>query len=454
MSTTRNLPHFGGGRKGLFLLLRYVFIISASYLVIFENPSGRISPAQALMLAMALASNLAVSRISSTKLFSWYVEAPILIADTLWVSWALNTTGTIGQEFFLLYFFVLFLAATGRNLAMVVLGAVMVSVANIYLVSNGAAWNSHYLLRIAFFMTVAMFYSHVLKEIQHERRRADEGFAWARDLEAQVAVRTAELRLLYETASAASTAKSELVANMSHELRTPLNIISGYAEMLSDRHTAEHDEDSAQIARRIRNAADTLRGLVDSVLDLGKLESGEMPVTIQPLSLAGLTADLMRRERMPVASHVTLNWDVPEDLPEIATDREKLTIVLDNLINNAIKFTRQGTITVRIRNRAERNEIELQVADTGDGIDQEHLIAIFHPFHQVDGSSTKRHDGVGLGLAIVASYLGLLGGRVHVESSLGRGSTFTVTIPHVATVRAGARDGTEQRPASALAIAS
>ena len=454
MSDTHQLSHFGGGRKGLFLLLRYVFIIAASYLVVFENPNGRVSPSQAVMIAMALASNLALSRISPTKLFSWYVEAPILIADTFWVSWALNTTGTIGQEFFLLYFFVLFLAATGRNLAMVLLGAVLVSLANIYLISNGAALDTRYLLRVAFFFAVALFYSHVLKEIQQERQRADNGFALARDLEAQVAVRTAELRLLYETARAASTAKSELVANMSHELRTPLNIIMGYAEMLFDRHTADHNADTAQIAQRVRNAAGTLLALVNSVLDLGKLESGAMPVTIQPVSLTRLAADLQRRERVPVAPRVTLHWNVPDDLPEIMTDLEKLTIVVDNLINNAIKFTRQGTITVRMQNLAERNEIELQVADTGVGIGQQDLASIFHPFHQVDGSSTKRQDGVGLGLAIVASYLGLLGGSIRVEATLGHGSTFTVTIPHVAEKRPRDKDSTEQRPATELAIAS
>lgn len=454
MPDAQGIPHFGGGRKGLFLLLRYVFIISASYLVVFENPTGRVSPSQAVMIAMALASNLALSRISVTKLFSWYVEAPILVADTLWVSWALNTTGTIGQEFFLLYFFVLFLAATGRNLAMVLLGAIMVSIANVYLVSNGAAWDSHYLLRIAFFFTVALFYSHVLKEIQHESQRADKGFALARDLEAQVAVRTAELRLLYETASAASTAKSELVANMSHELRTPLNIIMGYAEMLFDRRTVDHNPDPAEIAHRIRDAAGTLLVLVNSVLDLGKLESGAMPVTLRPVSLIRLATDLQRRDRVPVASSVTLHWSVPDDLPEITTDLEKLTIVVDNLINNAIKFTRQGTIAVRIRNLAERNEIELQIADTGVGIGHQHLTSIFHPFHQVDGSSTKRHDGVGLGLAIVASYLGLLGGRIDVESTLGQGSTFTVTIPHVAEKRPRDSDTSDRQPAIELAIAS
>ena len=381
------------------------------------------------MIAMALASNVALAQITPAKLFSWYVEAPILVADTLWVSWALNTTGAIGQEFFLLYFFVLFLAATGRNLAMVLLGAILVSAANVYLMADTNIWTSPHLLRVAFFFAVALFYSHVIKEIRQERERADKGFSLARELEAQVAERTAELQLLYEEAKAASVAKSELVANMSHELRTPLNIIMGYGEMLFDRHTASRDPESAGLAWRVRGAAETLLQLVDSVLDLGKLESGKMPVTLRTFPLARLAAALQKRERMPMASHVTLDWKIPAELPEITTDPEKLTIVLDNLINNAIKFTAEGSIAVSVRSFSEKREVEIEVADTGGGIDAQHLAHIFQPFHQVDGSATKRHGGVGLGLAIVESYVGLLGGRVRVESTLGRGSTFTVTIP-------------------------
>ena len=107
--------HFGGGRKGLFLTLRYLFIIAASYLIIFHAPHENVGPMQALMIALALASNLAISLMRVETLFSWYVEVPIITADTLWVSWALMSTGAIGGDFFLLYVFVLFLAATGGN---------------------------------------------------------------------------------------------------------------------------------------------------------------------------------------------------------------------------------------------------------------------------------------------------------------------------------------------------
>ncbi len=425
------IRHLGGGRKGLFLLLRYIFIISASYLLIFHRPGAVLGPTQAVMIAVALASNVFLSRMSVLTLFSWYVEAPVLIADTLWVSWALHSTGAIGQEFFLLYFLVLFLAATGNNLIMILLGAVLISAANVYFLSPGAFWASpDHLLRIVFFFAVALFYSHVLREIRTERQRADKGFAWARELEAKVAERTAHLQQLYDQSRAASGAKSEFVANMSHELRTPVNIIMGYSEMLLDKHLPLHEPERESLVRSVREAAGTLLQLVNSVLDLGKLESGRMPVDVHPVVLDRFIVELKRRSRVPTRPQVELRWQVAENLPVIESDPDKLMIVFDNLINNASKFTAEGAITVRMRDLPETEQIECRVDDTGPGIDPEQLPLIFQPFHQVDGSSTRRYDGVGLGLAIVDSYMRLLGGDIRVESQRGVGSSFIVRLPH------------------------
>jgi signal transduction histidine kinase len=423
--------HLGGGRKGLFLLLRYLFIISASYLLIFQSPHPGFVAVHAVMIAAALASNVALSLVPQEFVFSWYVEAPVLIADTLWVSWALHSTGMSGQELFLLYFFVLFLAALGESLLMVLLGSTLVSAANIYFASDtGPTWTSPNLLRIAFFYTVALFYGHVISQIKRERQRADKGFAWAKELEATVAKRTAELSRLYNESLAASRLKSEFMANMSHELRTPLTIIMGYAEMLLDKDNAPGPEERQQMLSRICEAARDQAHLVDSLLDLGKVEAGKMPVDNEPVRLERFVAELQSRQRMQLAPGVELQWDVPANLPLIETDQAKLAMVLDNLINNAIKFTSAGSIRVGIRDDQEKNHVEFCVEDTGPGIDQKDLPTIFEAFRQVDGSTTRVQSGVGLGLAIVRSYVGLLGGEITVRSVFGRGSTFTVTLPY------------------------
>lgn len=446
MLESATFQHLGGGRKGLFLLLRYVFIISASYLLIFGS-NADVKGTIGLMIAMSLASNVALSFVPTRLVFSWYVEAPVLVADTLWVSWALHTTGSKGQEFFLLYFFVLSLAVLGENLILVVVGSTLASIANVYWDVGGRFWSEAQLLRIVFFYTVALFYGYVINQIKLERQRADKGFAWARELEVRVAERTAELSRLYAAAQAASRLKSEFMATISHELRTPLHIIMGYAELLLDDSLELPDEERRRMLHRILDAAVTQTHLVESVLDLGRAEAGKMPVDRRPVRLGRFMDDFRSRQRPAPNPGVVLEWEIEGNLPLIETDPDKVLTILDNLLNNAIKFTEQGKVTVRVHDVPTRESVEFRVEDTGPGIAEEFLPAIFEPFHQVDGTPTRRHGGAGLGLAIVHRYVELIGGRVEVHSRVGSGTTFVVSLPY------GPR-GSSAEPAEASADGS
>ena len=845
MSEASEFRHLGGGRKGLFLLLRYVFIAAASYLVILQQQE--LQPSHALMIAVALASNVALSLVSPGLVFSWYVEAPVLIADTLWVSWALHSAGAAGQEFFLLYFFVLSLAALGESLTLVLLGSTTLSLINLYL----EGWHPTNLIHVVFFYTVALFYGYVIKEIKSERLRADRGIIWVRELETKVEERTRELSRLYtalaesesryravsemmsdyayagsvrpdglhfdwvtdsfsrmtgypiehlagdgwrklihpddiarveregvaiinnqplvseyrivtrdgsvrrlrlhtrpagvengvihvygaaqditeraraeeaqhrlrevleatpdlvgisdpqgavlyynaagramlglpqdgelaqahasehqpewanevlrgeaipialregswqgETAifgpgkrevpvsqvvvahrgrdgkvSAFSTVarditeqkqleqvlqqevristamaragrelisvldasvlvdrlcrltpemlqcnasatvmlnpdtaepvpvgwcgaeaealsldalglagstrrkliealakedvievhhsdpndpfaigllheshqirttlymalrrgdkligyhtasytggtgvfsseqkriargiahlaslalensrltasleqanrlKSEFVATMSHELRTPLNVILGFNDLLRDGEYGPMDEQQKMICDRIEHSGWNLLELINSTLDLSRLEQGKLEIEHRDTDIRRLL-DQLRSEVEPLLEHrpeVKIVWDAPVDLPEIRTDPAKLKVVLKNLITNALKFTDEGVVTVTAA--APNGSLDVGVADTGLGIPAGELSTIFEPFRQIDGSATRRHDGVGLGLHIVRRYVELLGGEVQVESTEGHGSTFRVSIP-------------------------
>jgi len=185
-----SLRHLGGGRKGLLLLLRYVFIAAASYLLLFREPGELPSPTLAFVIASALASNVALSFVPVRHLLSWYLAASVLVVDTLWVSWALHATGADGQGFFLLYSFVVFLSMLGGNLPVMLVGSGLVFAANFVSESPATMFTSAHLLHLVFLYTVALFYGHVLGQVRHERARADRGFAWARELEVKVAERT------------------------------------------------------------------------------------------------------------------------------------------------------------------------------------------------------------------------------------------------------------------------
>jgi len=429
MDGTDGFRHAGGGSKGLFVVLRYVFIVSASYLVVYQGTGQTVGAGPALMIAMALASNVILSMLPEQYVFEWYVEAPVMIADTLWVSWALHTTGATGRELFLLYFFVLFLAWVGERQWLALAGSTVVSITNLYFSPHATIWNSRDLLRVVFFYTVALFYGHVLGQVRHERRRADRGFAWAHALEFKVAERTEQLRVLYNASLEASRLKSEFVASISHELRTPLNVILGYTEMLLDREADMNRDEHDRLVTRARQAACSLLQLVDSVLDLGKLDAGKVPVDLAPLALDSWMGEQRDRERMPLQPGVDLDWQVASALPTIRTDAGKLRIVLDNLVNNAIKFTRRGTISVGARHLAERDVVELWVRDTGPGVPKRDLAKIFDPFHQAAEAKDHQQGGVGLGLAIVDRYVRLLGGKIAVESTPASGTCFSLTLP-------------------------
>ena len=421
--------HLGGGPKGLFLLLRYVFIASASYLLLFQPTHAVVAPAQALTIALALASNVALSFLSPRLMFSWWVNAPTLLVDTLWVSWALRTLGGMGGDFFLLYVVVLVLAAVGERPALVAFGAAIASFATVYEYRSTDAWTAAVLLRAVFLFTMGLFYAHVMGRIRGERQRGDASVEWARMLEQKVAERTAELTRLYETTRDASSAKTDFLASMSHEVRTPLHIIIGYADMLAD-GGAPTPVDGARLGTRVRSAATGLLHLVDDILEMGRLEAGRVLVDLRPVSVAAFASELAAREWLAPHAGVTLSWDVRvPDGASMTTDPAKLQIVLSNLVTNALKYTREGRVTVTVEGR--HAVVDFSVTDTGPGIPEAQLAHMREPFHESSGTAGHRIAGVGLGLAIVHRYAALLAVEVDVRSTVGVGTCFVVAVPLV-----------------------
>lgn len=236
------------------------------------------------------------------------------------------------------------------------------------------------------------------------------------------------LRQAKEAAEEASRAKSSFLANMSHELRTPLNAIIGFTRLVMRRAKDVLPVKQFENLEKILASSEHLLSLINSILDLAKVEAGRMEVKPSDFALEPVL-DLCLRTVEPLVKNegVRLVRDVRDPLPMLRTDEEKLRQILINLLSNAIKFTEAGSVTLRVRSVDEG--IEFAVMDTGIGIPAGALSAIFEEFHQVDNSATRSHSGTGLGLAISHRLARLLGGRIDVESREGEGSTFTLTIP-------------------------
>ncbi len=230
----------------------------------------------------------------------------------------------------------------------------------------------------------------------------------------------------------ASKHKSQFLANMSHELRTPLNAILGYTEMMTDGLYGEVPEKAQTVLERVQSNGKHLLGLINDVLDLSKIEAGQLVLTIEDYSVADTVATVMSAtESLARTKGIALNSAVAPGLPMGKGDARRLTQVLLNLVGNAIKFTDQGS--VEIRGAAVGSNFELSVVDTGFGIAPEDQAKIFEEFQQVDNSSTRKKGGTGLGLSISRKIVELHGGAITVTSEIGKGSVFKVTIPVIAT---------------------
>jgi signal transduction histidine kinase/PAS domain-containing protein len=227
----------------------------------------------------------------------------------------------------------------------------------------------------------------------------------------------------------ANKLKSEFVATISHEFRTPINIMLGYNEMLLDEESGRLSRLQSDLLARLGRTTRSLADLVDATLDLSRLDAGRLPIELGAVDLTSLllalhaeTTDLVRAKPA-----LTLAWNVADALPAIHTDPAKLRIVLKNLLDNAVKFTERGSITLTAASRL--GGVEVTVADTGAGIAPHALSYVFEAFRQGDASPTRRHDGVGLGLHLVQRYVTVLGGTIDVTSVPGEGSTFRVWLP-------------------------
>jgi signal transduction histidine kinase len=226
----------------------------------------------------------------------------------------------------------------------------------------------------------------------------------------------------------ASQHKSQFLANMSHELRTPLNAILGYTELIADGVYGPPSEKMLGVLKRLESNGKHLLGLINDVLDLSKIEAGQLKLDLAEYSLRDVAQTVYSAvEPLAADKKLAFKAEVAPDLPRGRGDERRLTQVLLNLVGNAIKFTDTGEVTIRVA--AEDGAYSVAVRDTGPGISAADQEKLFQQFQQADNSITRKKGGTGLGLAISKRIVEMHGGRIWVDSVVGQGSTFAFTLP-------------------------
>ena len=429
-------------RLRAFFLLRLTLIIATSYLALAQSDFTTAPAPLAILIAAGLLSNLLAPLLPPRLLNSPKFMAAVILLDTAWITVALIASGRLRADFFYLYFFILFLAAMGENLTLIILGTLAVSTAYFFIIyaSGGLAslLTTGTLIRVPFLLTVATFYGYLVDRLRHERQRSQEEAAVIASLrEKQSEIEEVNRRLASEIEvrrraeeelKRASEVKSAFVSTVSHELRTPLTSIKNALDLLRP-SLAELDEPQQRFAEMARRNVHRLAHIIDDLLDVSRIEAGQMSFSFAPVKvdrlLSGVVSSL---EPEAEKSSLAVELLVEPELPEAWADARRIEQVVSNLLSNAIKFTpAAGCVTVSADRRGQ--DIEIAVADTGIGLSDEDRVRIFEPFYQAGDPLTDRVKGTGLGLAISRSMVAAHGGDLLVDSRPSEGSRFHFCIP-------------------------
>jgi PAS domain S-box-containing protein len=271
-------------------------------------------------------------------------------------------------------------------------------------------------------------YVGTITDITDRKRTEEELQKYRKHLEEMVETRTSELVIAKERAESADRLKSAFLATMSHELRTPLNSIIGFTGILMQGLAGALNNEQKKQLGMVQNSAHHLLALINDVLDISKIEAGQLVVTLKRYDFHKSLNKIISSIR-PLAERkgLELHTHISTGVGELVSDSRRVEQILLNLLNNAIKFTEKGFIQIGCT--IADKTLVTRITDTGIGISDEDFEKLFKPFSQIDTGTTRTYEGTGLGLSICKRLVEKLGGSITVESKVGTGSTFTVTLP-------------------------
>ena len=331
------------------------------------------------------------------------------------------------------------------------LATALVGLVSLTAASKTLSIDNQALLETQLFLCMYLVGAHLIQALLHQQTSLNQRLSeQSTELELRVRKRTAELEEARAKAEAADEAKSEFLANTSHEVRIPLNAILGMAEFLAQ---SKLDVEQQEQAETIITAGRSLMAVLNDVIDLSKAEAGKLQISAVPTNIEGFTRQITALWR-PAAVEKGLDFKLkvsPQVPAQLLFDNQRLLQCVSNLLSNAIKFTESGVISVAISaelHRQDKLRLAIQVTDSGIGMSESAQQKLFRPFEQLDASISRRFGGTGLGLAITRNLARLMDGEVSVSSSLGIGTTFTLTIEAEAltgeTIKLNSNSATEQ----------
>lgn len=421
-----------GFSKGqVIVLLRWVLIIATSYLVLFSRPLGDVPPSAGLFVVLYLASNVVLTELLPRLSESSHLDWAIVVMDTVALSIAMILTQHASSEFFVLYFVVVFLSALTERIGLVAIATLLIATAYLYTVAQfigmGSIIDQGYMMRVPFLFAVALFFGYLVQSARARERAAQEAQARA-------------LRM-------------ELLSAVSHDLKNPLGVIESLASLMLEGDAGALNEQQTDLTERIHASSRQVITLSLNLIDAERIEAGRLVLNRKQANIAKVADNALVHARS--ASHlkgVALRCEVEPALPQVQVDVAQTERVISNLLGNAIKFTPAGgQVELGIYRRG--GAVVLSVSDTGPGIAAEELPHLFDKYHREPCS--KRIEGSGLGLFIVKAVVEAHGGRVDIASTIGRGTTVTVSLPMTgAAAEESTNVETWSSPADSLPLAA